>query len=80
MSTPGKSSTHACLCAGFFFGMRRQISEWSFDADHLFDPRNRNIGQEPDLFGRSQQGTRRARICLHTGAFAFHYKSALSSA
>ncbi len=62
--------------AGFFFGVRRSISKWAFDGDHLFDPGNRNVGQEGDLYGRSQRGpeTRRARVCLHTGTFVFHFK------
>lgn len=62
--------------AGFFFGVRRSISKWAFDGDNLFDPGRRNVGQEKDLYGRSQRGpkSRRARLCLHTGTFVFHFK------
>ena len=40
--------------AGFFFGMRRTIGRAAFNASaaQLFDPANRIIGQEGDLFSR----------------------------
>ena len=43
-----------CLLTGFFFGMRRSIDRAAFNATggQLFNPSNRIIGQEGDLYAR----------------------------
>lgn len=59
--------------SGFFFGVRRSsVARFAFNSTYLFNPAFRNIGQEGDLTDRlNAQG---GKICLHTGAWVFHYK------
>jgi len=49
---PDEPNQRGGFFAGFFFGVRRSISAWAFDDENLFDPGNRIIGQEGDLFSR----------------------------
>lgn len=65
--------------SGFFFGIRRSISRFAFDKKNLLNPKNRNIGQEMDIFGRMSKDNS-SRICLHTGAFIYHYKASTITA
>jgi hypothetical protein len=116
--------------AGFFFGVRRGITQWAWNEDHLFNPGNRLFAQEQvctdlglqevqvalhelhsnaasamrnsqhacggraasftalapltdtrasfhacqDLYGRSQKAEKKAKICMHTGTFVYHFK------
>lgn len=53
--------------------MRRSAIRHAFDAQHLFNPGNRNLNQEMDLAHRLRADST-AKLCLHTGAFVFHYK------
>ena len=50
------------LLTGFFFGMRRSIDRAAYDssAGLLFDPSNRIIGQELDLYNRMVK-----LVCVH---------------
>ena len=103
--------------------MRRGITQWAWNEDHLFNPGNRLFAQEQvhsqqhfvkqhiilclpvhsphicmtrqgwhchcvqpdminlgwvralqDLFGRSQKAEKKAKICMHTGTFVYHFK------
>lgn len=55
---------------GFFFGVNREIINYEFDSEHLFDPNNVNVGNEDDLCSRMPD--RKKYVCLN--CFVFHFK------
>lgn len=59
--------------SGFFFAVRPSIEQWAYNKDNLFNPKNRIVKQEADLFKRMKKGG--ARMCLHAGTFIYHYKA-----
>lgn len=58
---------------GFFFAMNRNICKYEFDSDHLFNPKNINVGNEDDLRVRLIESGVSPILCRKS--FVFHFKN-----
>jgi len=63
---------HIKLFSGFFFGMNKNIKQFEFNKNQLFNPRNITVHQESDLSNRLRRKKNSITLCKQ--AFIFHYK------
>jgi glycosyltransferase involved in cell wall biosynthesis len=55
---------------GFFFGLNKNIIEYEYDKEHLFDPKLVNVHQESYICKKIKH-----KCTLSLGSFIFHYKA-----
>eukprot|EP01023_Acetabularia_acetabulum_P005084 TRINITY_DN12098_c0_g1_i3.p1 TRINITY_DN12098_c0_g1~~TRINITY_DN12098_c0_g1_i3.p1 ORF type:complete len:324 (-),score=42.20 TRINITY_DN12098_c0_g1_i3:841-1812(-) len=63
---------------GFFFGFKKSsFQKIQINGSTLFDPNNRNVGQEYYIEWKMQEA--KQKICLDRAAFVYHYKASTIS-
>jgi len=58
---------------GFFFAMNRDVLNYEFDSEHLFNPKNINVGNEDDLRVRLIESGVYPVLCRKS--FVLHFKN-----